>query len=128
MSFLTENAPFYFATVDGDKPKVRPFGFTMEYQGKLYFGLGKHKLSYKQLMVNPNVEISTANKKGQWIRISGTVVFDDRPEVLEKAFATMPQLKDIYNEKTGLTMAMCYIKDGVAEIADLKGNFERIEF
>ena len=34
---LTDNQTFYLATVEGDKPKVRPFGFVMEFEGKLYF-------------------------------------------------------------------------------------------
>ena len=57
LEFLAENHVFYFATVDGDKPRVRPLGFVMNYEGKLYFGIGKHKASYKQLQANPNVEI-----------------------------------------------------------------------
>jgi uncharacterized pyridoxamine 5'-phosphate oxidase family protein len=40
--FIKENPTFYFATVDGDKPKVRPFGFFIKFNGKLYFGMGKH--------------------------------------------------------------------------------------
>lgn len=128
LAFLKENPIFYYATVDGDKPRVRPFGFFMEYEGKLYFGMGKHKQSYAQTVANPNVEICTANDKGQWIRIRGTAVFDERREVMEKAFETMPALKEMYNEKTGKTLGIFYIKDGVAEIADEQGNFESISF
>ncbi|MGO0985104.1 pyridoxamine 5'-phosphate oxidase family protein [Clostridioides difficile] len=76
MNFLKENPTFYFATVEDNKPRVRPFGFVMNYEGRLYFGIGKHKASYKQLISNPNVEISTANKEGKWIRIKGKAVFD----------------------------------------------------
>jgi len=100
----------------------------MEYEGRLYFGMGKHKQSYAQTVANPNVEIYTANGKGQWIRIRGTAVFDERQEVMDKAFDTLPALKMLYNEKTGQTLGNLYIKDGVAEIADLKGNFESISF
>jgi len=128
LSFLKENSVFYYATVDGDKPRVRPFGFFMEYEGKLYFGMGKHKQSYAQTIINPNVEISTANSKGQWIRIRGTAVFDERQEVMDKAFETLPVLKTLYNEKTGQTLGNFYIKDGVAEIADMNGTFESISF
>jgi uncharacterized pyridoxamine 5'-phosphate oxidase family protein len=126
INFLKENRTFYFATVDGDKPKVRPFGFCMEYNGKLYFGMGKHKQVYKQLEKNPNVEVCTADAKGQWIRISGVAVFDDSEEVNTKAFETMPMLKNIYNEKTGFKIGIIYLKDAVAEIADMKGSFEKI--
>lgn len=128
LEFLKENPTFYYATVDGDKPRVRPFGFYMEYEGKLYFGMGKHKQSYAQTVKNPNVEICTANSNGRWIRIRGTAVFDDREEVLKKVFEVEPFLKELYNEKTGHTLGNFYIKDGIAEIADMQGNFERFEF
>lgn len=128
INFLKENPTFYFATVDGDKPKVRPFGFYMEYNGKLYFGMGKHKQSYQQVVANPNVEICTVGAKGQWIRISGVAVFDDSEETMSKAFETMPMLKNIYNKESGLILGNFYLKNGVAEIADMKGNFEKINF
>ncbi len=128
IDFLKENGPFFFATVDGDKPKVRPFVFFMEYNGRLYFSMGKHKKSFQQVMTNPNVEICTASPNGQWIRISGVAVLDDSEETRAKVFETMPMLKKIYNEESGLTPGNFYIKDGVAEIADMKGNFERINF
>ncbi|MDS1030877.1 pyridoxamine 5'-phosphate oxidase family protein [Bacillota bacterium LX-D] len=126
LKFLTENPTFYFATVDGDKPRVRPFGFFMEYEGKLYFGMGNHKQSYKQLTVNPNVEVCTTNSKGEWIRIKGKVVFDKSQEALDNAFKTMPDLKKIYNEQTGQTLAVCYLTEAEAEIADMSGGFKKI--
>jgi uncharacterized pyridoxamine 5'-phosphate oxidase family protein len=53
LQFLTDNKPFYFATIDGNKPKVRPLGFFMNYENKLYFGIGKHKQAYQQILANP---------------------------------------------------------------------------
>jgi len=128
LDFLKQNPIFYCTSVDGDKPRVRPFGFHMEYEGKLYLGTGKHKQTYKQLMANPNVEICTTDREGRWIRIRGTAVFDDRDAVKEKVFEAMPRLKDIYNEQSGLTLVTFYIKKGEAEIADMQGNFEKFEF
>lgn len=128
LNFLSENPTFYFATIEDNKPRVRPFGFFMEHEGKLYFGMGKHKASYKQVQANNNVEISTASAKGQWIRIRGTAVFDDRTETINKAFEVSPSLTRIYNEESGLQMAIFYIENGEAEIADFQGNFEKITF
>ena len=128
LKFLHENPVFYFASVDGDKPRVRPFGFFMEHEGKLYFGMGKHKESYKQVVNNPNIEVCTTNPEGQWIRIKGKAIFDESPDVQKKAFETMPMLKNIYNEKTGLTCANFYLSEGEAEICDMKGNFEKFTF
>jgi uncharacterized pyridoxamine 5'-phosphate oxidase family protein len=128
LNFLKENPTFYFASVDGDKPKVRPFGFFMEHKGRLYFGMGKHKQSYRQVQANPNVEICTANSRGEWVRISGKAIFDDSRETMDRVFETMPGLKDIYNERSGLTLGNFYIKDGVAEFADMEGHFEKLLF
>ncbi len=109
MQFLKENPIFYLATVEGYMPRVRPFGFAMEYEGKLYFALEKHRDSYKQLLDNTNIEVCTANQQGEWIRIRGTVDFDNRPESREKAFAMMPKLKEMYGEGTGKTLALVYM-------------------
>ncbi|AXU46472.1 pyridoxamine 5'-phosphate oxidase-like FMN-binding protein [Clostridioides difficile] len=32
MNFLKENSTVYFATVEYNKPRVRPFGFVMDYE------------------------------------------------------------------------------------------------
>ncbi|WP_243123939.1 pyridoxamine 5'-phosphate oxidase family protein [Pelotomaculum schinkii] len=106
--------------------KVRPFGFFMCYENKLYFGAGKHKKSYQQILANPYVEISTTSAKGEWIRINGKAVVDDRENALEKAFETLPRLKEIYNEKTGYKMGLFYLEEATAEIADTTGGFKKI--
>lgn len=127
LEFLQENHIFYFATVDGDKPKVRPFGFCMVFEGKLYFGMGTHKQSYAQLRENPNVEVCACGQAGSFIRISGKAVFDERPEAQEKMFETTPMLKNMYNEETGRVHALVYLENGVSEFFDMKGSYERLE-
>jgi uncharacterized pyridoxamine 5'-phosphate oxidase family protein len=128
INFLKENPIFYLATVEGDKPKVRPLGFYMEHEGKLYLGIGKHKKSFQQIQKNPNIEICACSPKGVWIRINGKAVIDDRPEVEKMALTVMPELQKIYNEKTGRVLGMLYISDASAEIADMSGNFESFKF
>ena len=109
---------FYFTTVDGDEPRVRPFGFMMVFEDKLYFGCGTHKAAYKELMANPNVEICTF-KNGSFIRVRGKVVIDDRPEVQEAMHAHSPYLKKTYNEETG-HYHMCFYLDGMSAM-EFKG-------
>ncbi len=122
MQFLKENPVFYFATVEGYLPRVRPFGFAMEYNGRLYFAIGKHKAAYKQILDNTNIEVCTANSKGEWIRIRGTVDFDNSPEVQEKAFAYMPQLKELYAPETGKKLAMVYMDRISARLFSMDGT------
>ncbi|NLV49276.1 MAG: hypothetical protein GXY20_01120 [Clostridiales bacterium] len=126
--FLKGCGTFFYSTVDGDKPRVRPFGFLMMFEDKLYFGMGKQKESFKQTVANPNVELCALNKDNAWIRVRGTAVLDDRQEVMDAVFETSPMLKNIYNEKTGNVLGNFYLKDGYAEIADMRGNFESFTF
>ena len=44
--FLKEAETYYLATVEGDQPRVRPFG-TAHFEGKLYIQTGKVKICFK---------------------------------------------------------------------------------
>ena len=121
MAFLKENPTFYFATVEGYKPRVRPFGFAMEYKGRLYFAIGKHKEAYKQILDNTNIEICTANDRGEWLRIQGTVDFDNTEAAKKRAFEVMPQLADIYNPESGLELGMVYMDRMSAKLFSMSG-------
>ena len=75
LKFLENNATFFLATEEGDQPRVRPFGFAMEFEGKLYLCTGNQKLVYAQLQRNPKVEICAMAASGEWLRLSGKAVF-----------------------------------------------------
>ena len=75
--YLKNCGTFYLATVDGDKPQVRPFGAVCEFEGKLYFVTNNQKEVYKQMKANPNVAIC-GMYKGTCIRVSGVVEEDNR--------------------------------------------------
>lgn len=101
---------FYFATVEGNEPRVRPFGFAMVFEDKLYLGCGTHKAAYAQMMENPNVELC-AFKNGAFVRVRGKAVMDERPEVQAAMYEAGPFLKDTYNEETGYHHACFYLED-----------------
>ena len=48
--FLKKASVYYLATVEGDQPRVRPFGTINEFEGKLYIQTGKVKPTSKQLI------------------------------------------------------------------------------
>jgi uncharacterized pyridoxamine 5'-phosphate oxidase family protein len=81
-TFLKEAGTYYLATVDGDQPRVRPFGTAHVFEGKLYFQTGLVKDVAKQMAANPKVEIC-AFKDGVWVRVSGEAVLDERIEAQE---------------------------------------------
>ena len=109
---------FYFATTENGQPRVRPFGFAMVFEGKLYFGCGTHKAAYPQMLENPYVELCAFNK-GAFVRIRGKVVIDDRPEVQAAMYEAGPFLKDTYNEETG-HYHMCFYLDEMSAM-EIKG-------
>jgi uncharacterized pyridoxamine 5'-phosphate oxidase family protein len=125
LAFLKENSTFYFATVEGDQPKVRPFGFVMEYDGMLCFTVGEHKAAYAQLLKNPNVEICTANQGGQWMRLRGRAVVVTSETCVKKAFRIMPMLKELYNKESGLQLGIVGLEDAEVEFACMDGAFEK---
>lgn len=125
-TFLKGCNGFFFASCDGDKPRVRPFGFTMIFEDKLYFGMGTHKESYKQVKANPNVEICAMHPTEGVLRVKGVANFDLRPEVQANMFEVAPFLKKMYNEETGMVQATFYLTEIDAEIC--KDNvFTKIE-
>ena len=56
VKFLKEAETYYLATVEGDQPRVRPFGTAHIFEGKLYIQTGKKKDVSKQLHANPKAE------------------------------------------------------------------------
>ena len=108
LAFLDNAETYYLATVEGDQPRVRPFGTALVYNDKLYIQTGKVKAVSKQLALNPKAEIC-AFKDGKWIRITGELVEDDTKEVKTLMLEKMPVLRHMYNEDDG-NMQMLYFK------------------
>ena len=108
LAFLDEAQTYYLATVEGDQPRVRPFGTALVYNDKLYIQTGKVKAVSKQLAKNPKAEIC-AFKDGKWIRITGELIEDETREVKTLMLEKMPILRHMYNEDDG-NMQMLYFK------------------
>ena len=107
--FLKKCGTFYIATVEGDQPRVRPFGVVNIFEGKLYIQTGKSKNVSKQMQVNPKVEIS-AFMDGTWIRLEGTVVRDDRREAKKSMLDANPMLRSMYSEDDDNTEVLYFEK------------------
>ena len=105
LEFLKKNHVFYIATVDGDQPRVRPFGVAEEYEGHLYTQTGKIKNVSKQLQANPKAEICCFGD-GKWLRIECKLVRDDRVEVKKALLDKNPNLRNMYDENDDNTEAL----------------------
>ena len=124
--FLQNAHVYYLATVEGDQPRVRPFGTAHIFEDKLYIQTGKVKPTSRQLAANPKAEIS-AFHNGTWIRIAGELVEDDRFEARKSMLDAYPNLRDMYDENDGNTQVF-YMKNAIATISTFVGEPVVIEF
>jgi uncharacterized pyridoxamine 5'-phosphate oxidase family protein len=113
--FLKKCGTYYIATVDGDQPRVRPFGTVLIFENKLYIQTAKAKDVAKQIMKNPKIEIC-AFAEGKWIRVAATAVEDDRIEPREKMLDAYPQLRNMYSANDGNNEVL-YLRNATATFA-----------
>ena len=125
-AFLKETGVYYLATVEGDQPRVRPFGTAHIFEGKLYIQTGKVKPVSKQIAANPKVEIC-AFKDGVWLRVAGELVEDDRVEAKKSMLDEYSNLRAMYDENDGNTQVF-YLKNAVATFSSFTAPAEVIEF
>ena len=114
VKFLKDAQTYYLATVEDDQPHVRPFGTAHIFEGKLYIQTGKVKPVSKQLMANPKAEIC-AFHGGEWIRITGELIEDDRREARQSMLDAYPSLQNMYSADDGNTQVF-YFRNAVATI------------
>lgn len=113
--FLKKCDTYYLATMEGDQPRVRPFGTVDIFEGRLYIQTGKVKSVSKQMGRNPKIEIS-AFDGDKWIRVQAVAVEDDRREARQHMLDAYPVLQNMYSVDDGNTQVL-YLKDAVATIS-----------
>lgn len=122
VKFLTENPVQYLATVGRDgKAKCRPFMFSFEKDGRLWFNTGNHKDVYKDMQENPYVEICISSPSYEWIRISGKAVFVDDRAIKEAALEN-PIVRGNYQTADNPVFEVFYLEAARAVLADFSGN------
>lgn len=126
LQFLKDAETYYLATVEGNQPRVRPFGTAHIFEGKLYIQTGKVKDVSKQLHANPKAEIC-AFKGGEWIRVAGELVEDDRVEARQSMLDAYPSLQKMYAADDGNTEVF-YFKNATATISVFTHEPEVITF
>ena len=124
--FLSACKTYYLATVEGDQPRVRPFGTVLVFEGKLYIQTGKVKPVSRQLEANPRAEICAFNGK-EWIRVTGKLIADDRFEAKKAMLDAYPHLRGMYSENDGNTVVY-YFKDAEATISSFTAAPVTIKF
>lgn len=126
LKFLKDVETYYLATVEGDQPRVRPFGTAHVFEGKLYIQTGKVKDVSKQLHQNPKAEIC-AFKNGEWLRVSGKLIEDDRNEARQSMLDAYPSLQKMYKADDG-NMEVFYFENATAIFSSFTHEPQIIKF
>ncbi len=124
--FLKTCSEFYIATIDEDKPRVRPFGALNIFEDKLYLETAKSKKVSKQIQINPNIEICGC-KDGKWLRVSAKAIRDDRIEAKQSMLDANPVLKNLYSAKDDNTEVL-YLKDAKGVFYSFTEEPHTVEF
>lgn len=124
--FLKACGTYYLATVDGDQPRVRPFGTADLFEDKLYIQTGKVKDVSRQIQANPKVEIC-AFKDGKWLRIAGKLIRDDRVEAKRHMLDAHPELKGMYSAEDDNTEVL-YFQDAAATFSSFTEAPKTVKF
>lgn len=124
--FLKSAGVYYLATMDGDQPRVRPFGTIDLYDGRLYIQTGKTKDVANQLKQNPKIEIS-AMLEGRWIRLEAEAILDDNIEAQVHMLDNYPNLKAMYTPGDGNTEVYC-LRNASAAICSFTAEPEVYQF
>ena len=124
--FLKDAQTYYLATVDGDRPRVRPFDTAHIFEGRLYIQTGKTKPVAKQILANPKVELC-AFRDGTWLRVAGELALDDRVEAKKAMLDAYPMLRGMYDENDGNT-AVFYFTHAVATFSSFTAPPETVTF
>ena len=126
LKFLKDAETYYLAKVEGDQPRVRTFGTAHVFEGKLYIQTGKVKDVSKQLHQNPKAEIC-AFKNGEWLRVSGKLIEDDRNEARQSMLDAYPSLQKMYKADDGNTEVF-YFENATAIFSSFTHEPQIIKF
>lgn len=126
LKFLKDVETYYLATVEGNQPRVRPFGTAHVFEEKLYIQTGKVKDVSKQLHQNPKAEIC-AFKNGEWLRVSGKLIEDDRNEARQSMLDAYPSLQKMYKADDGNTEVF-YFENATAIFSSFTHEPQIIKF
>ncbi len=120
--FLKENPMGYLATVAKGEPRVRPWGFMYEEDGKFFFCTNNTKEAFRQLMETPQVEFSSVDKTMAWVRLRGRIQFTEDKKVKEKILEGNALVKSIYQTPDNPIFKAFFMEHGSASIADFSGQ------
>ncbi len=105
----------YFATVEGEKPRVRPVTL-IENQGRLYVITGAKDDKVSQIRSNNNVEIVAPQRLGDavvFIRISAKAVIEEDPVERARVAGVVEWFGDYFSSPSSPDYALIRIQPDV---------------
>ena len=129
IDYLTNSPAWFFATCEGDQPRVRPFSFAAEDGGKLWFCTSTNKDVYVQLEANPKFEASGWHPGQPWIVVTGEADLEDTVSEATRiaGYEHMTGLGETYEGPNDPRLTFFSVKNGIAKIADIDGSERIIE-
>ena len=95
LRFLYEHKEIALATCEGNLPKLRLFQIMKQDGTHLYFATSPEKAVYRQLQVNPNVEILATDGRVS-VRCEGMIRFEVDEETQRWIYEQNPVLPRLY--------------------------------
>ena len=124
IDYLTNIPAWFFATCEGDQPRVRPFSFAAEDGGKLWFCTATNKDVYVQLEANPKFEASGWHPGQPWIVVTGEADLEDTVSEATRiaGYEHMTGLGETYEGPNDPRLTFFSVKTGIAKIAAIDGS------
>lgn len=123
--FLDNAKTYFLATVEGDQPRVRPYGSTLFYEGKIFIMAWDQTNATRQLVQNPKAEICAF--KGQTLRIECKLVEDKRQELKDAIVEKIPGMKGMLGENNEKAI-MYQLTEATATFYKLMEPVETVTF
>lgn len=122
IEFLYANPMGSLATIEGNKPRVRPWGFMLEQDGKLWFCTANTKNVFQQLQENPAIEFCSTSKEMVTVRVSGQVKFSKDLAMKERILENSGMVKSIYKTPDNPVFEVFYLEHGKVMMFDFSGQ------
>ena len=129
VDYLQSVPAWYLATVEGDKPHVRPFSFAMIQEGKIQFCTATTKDVYREMQENPSVELTAWKPGSGWVIMRGKANLEDTaaPEVRQAGFEHMVGLGECYDGPDDPALTFFTLDEPQAWICDIDGSWNPVE-
>lgn len=122
IDFLNSNPMGSLATVENGKPRVRPWGFMLEEEGKLWFCTANTKDVFQQLQKNPAIEFTSSSQAYITVRVRGEVIFSKDLEMKKEILEHNPMVKNIYQTPDNPVFEIFFLAHGKAVLFDFSGQ------